>query len=134
MNREVTDEHLEVALKQFGSLGARIMREIWEGRVEEPFTVRTVLARMPDLAYNTVMTILSRLATRGLLTFTPASGRNPYQYRVAMDPERFLAWSIRRDAQRMVERYGDLALSAFADELEQLTPEERERLRTLIGH
>jgi predicted transcriptional regulator len=129
----VADEHLDVALKQFGSLGARIMREIWEGRVEEPFTVRTVLARMPDLAYNTVMTILSRLATRGVLTFTPASGRNPYQYRAAMDPEQFLAWSIRRDAQRMVERYGDLALSAFADELDQLTPEERERLHRLIG-
>ncbi len=125
------EEHLEVALKQFGSLGARIMSEIWEGRVEQPFTVRTVLARMPDLAYNTVMTILSRLATRGVLTFTPASGRKPYQYR-AMDPEQFLVWSIRRDAQRMVERYGDLALSAFADQLDQLAPEERERLRRLI--
>jgi hypothetical protein len=50
-----------------------------------------------------------------------------------MDPDQFLAWSIRRDAQRMVERYGDLALSAFADQVDQLTPEERERLRTLIG-
>src|SRR2546430_11538006 len=54
--------------------------------------------------------LLSRLASRGVLTFTPASGRNPYQYRVAMDTEQFVAWSIRRDAQRMVERYGELAL------------------------
>jgi len=128
----VADDHLDVALKQFGSLGARIMREIWEGRVEEPFTVRAVLARMPDLAYNTVMTVLSRLAAKGVLAFTPASGRNPYQYRVAMDPEQFLAWSIRRDAQRMVERYGDLALSAFADHLDQLTLDERQRLHRLI--
>ena len=128
----MTDEDLDVALRHFGPLGARIMREIWEGRVEQPFTVRSVMARMPELAYNTVMTILSRLATRGVLTFTPASGRNPYQYRAAMDPEQFLAWSIRRDAQRMVERYGDLALSAFADQLDQLTPEQRERLRRLI--
>src|SRR2546430_17184304 len=86
------------------------MREIWDGGVEEPFTVRSVQARMPELAYNTVLTILSRLASRGVLTFTPASGRNPYQYRVAMDTEQFVAWSIRRDAQRMVERYGELAL------------------------
>jgi len=123
---------MDVALKQFGPLGARIMREIWEGHVQEPFTVRSVQARMPELAYNTVMTILSRLATRGVLTFTPAGGRNPYLYRAAMDPEQFLAWSIRRDAERMVQRYGDLALSAFADQLDQLTPEQRERLRTLI--
>lgn len=128
----MTDEHLDVALKQFGSLGARIMREIWEGRVEEPFTVRSMQARMPELAYNTVMTILTRLANRGVLTFTPAGGRNPYQYRAAMDAEQFLAWSIRRDAERMVERYGELALSAFAAQLDQLTSEERERLRTLI--
>ena len=128
----MTDEHLDIALQQFGSLGARIMREVWEGRVDEPFTVRSVLARMPDLAYNTVMTILSRLATRGVLTYTPATGRNPYQYRAAMNPEQFVAWSIRRDAQRMVERYGDLALSAFADQLDHLTPDERERLRGLI--
>ena len=128
----MADEHLDVALNQFGPLGARIMRELWERRVDEPFTVRTVLARMPDLAYNTVMTILSRLASRGVLTFTPASGRSPYQYRVAMDPHQFLVQAIRRDADRMVERYGDLALSAFADQLDQLTTEERERLRGLI--
>jgi predicted transcriptional regulator len=108
------------------------MREIWEGHVPESFTVRDVQARMPELAYNTVMTILSRLATRGVLTFTPASGRSPYLYRAAMDPEQFLVWSVRRDAERMVERYGEVALSAFGEQLDQLTPEQRERLRKLI--
>ncbi len=128
----MADDRLDVALKQFGSLGARIMREIWEGRVEEPFTVRSVQARMPELAYNTVMTILSRLAARGILTFSPASGRNPYQYRVAVDPERFLVGAVRHDVERMLERYGDVALSAFGEQLDQLTPEQRERLRKLI--
>lgn len=128
----MTDRRLDVALKQFGPLGARIMREIWEGGVEQPFTVRSVQARMPELAYNTVLTILTRLAARGVLTFTPAAGRNPYQYRAAMDPDQFLAWAVRRDAERMVERYGEVALSAFDEQLDQLTPEQRERLRALI--
>ena len=128
----MTDRRLDVALKQFGPLGARIMREIWDGGVEEPFTVRSVQARMPELAYNTVLTILTRLATRGVLTFTPASGRNPYQYRAAMDPEQFLVWAVRRDAERMVARYGEVALSAFGEQLDQLTPEQRERLHGLI--
>src|SRR5882762_6006945 len=64
----MTDRRLDVALKQFGPLGARIMREIWDGGVEEPFTVRSVQARMPELAYNKVLTILTRLAARGVLT------------------------------------------------------------------
>ena len=128
----MAESELNRALKHLGPLEGRIMRVVWEHRVEEPFSVRSVLARMPDLAYTTVMTTLARLADKGILTFTAATGRQPYRYRAAMTAGQFLIWSSRRDAQRMVERYGDLALAAFADRLDHLTAEQRERLQELI--
>lgn len=128
----MADGELTRALKHFGPLEGRIMRVVWERQVEEPFSVRSVLERMPDLAYTTVMTTLARLADKGILTFTPATGRQPFRYRATMAPGQFLIWASRRDAQRMVERYGDLALATFADRLDHLTAAQRERLQKLI--
>jgi len=122
----------ETAVDQLGPLEARIMRLVWEGRVEEPFVVRSVLALIPELAYTTVMTTLHRLAEKGILQVSPVSGQRAHQYRAALDPAAFLSWASRRDADRMVARYGDLALAAFADRIDQLSPGQRERLRKLI--
>ena len=123
---------LETALDRLGPLEARIMRLVWERRVGEAFVVRSVLALMPDLAYTTVMTTLNRLAEKGILKVTPVAGQRAHRYVAALDPARFLIWASGRDADQMVARYGDLALAAFADRIDQLSPPQRERLRRLI--
>lgn len=124
---------MEAALDQLGPLEARIMRLVWDRQVEQPvFVVRTILALMPDLAYTTVMTTLNRLAEKGILHVAPVPGQRAHQYRAAMDPAGFLVWASGRDADQMIARYGDLALAAFADRIEQLSPEQRKRLRNLI--
>lgn len=123
---------LETALEQLGPLEARIMRLVWEGRVAESFVVRSALRLTPDLAYTTVMTTLNRLAEKGILKVKPVTGQRAHEYRAALDPAAFLVWSSRRDAERMIARYGDLALAAFADRIDQLSPSQRERLRKLI--
>ncbi len=108
------------------------MRLVWEGRVGESFVVRSVLALMPELAYTTVMTILNRLAEKGILKVNPVAGQRAHRYLAALNPSEFLVWASRRDADQMVARYGDLALAAFADRVDQLSDAQRDRLRRLI--
>jgi predicted transcriptional regulator len=123
--------NLDRALGLLGPLEARIMRAIWTGQVAEPFAVRDVRAHMPELAYTTVMTTLGRLADKGLLVAQASIGKRAYDYRSAGSPEAFLAAASHREAQQVVDRYGDAALAAFAASLDALTPEQRRRLAEL---
>ena len=124
---------LDRALGLLGRLEARIMRAVWTGQVPQPFAVRDVHAHMPELAYTTVMTTLRRLADKGLLIADATVGKRAYDYRAAGTPEAFLAAASRREAQQVLDRYGDAALAAFAARLDALTPEQRQRLEELEG-
>lgn len=114
-----------------GPLEARVMREAWSEAVCQPFIVREMLDRMPDLAYTTVMTILNRLVGKGLLEMERAGRHQPNRYRVHWSPEAFLIDSSRREAERFVLRYGEAGLAAFATRLEPLSDQQLERLREL---
>jgi predicted transcriptional regulator len=124
---------LERALSLLGPLEARIMQAVWSGQVAEPFAVRDVHAHMPELAYTTVMTTLRRLADKGLLAADATVGKRAYDYRTAATPEAFLTAASHREAQQVLDRYGDAALAAFAARLDALTPEQRRRLEELEG-
>jgi predicted transcriptional regulator len=124
---------LDRALDLLGRLEARIMRAVWTAQVPEPFTVRDVHAHMPELAYTTVMTTLRRLADKGLLVADATVGKRAYDYQPAGTPEAFLAAASQREAQQVLDRYGDVALAAFAARLDALTPEQRKRLEELEG-
>jgi predicted transcriptional regulator len=124
---------LHRALGLLGRLEARIMRAVWTGQVPEPFTVRDVHAHMPELAYTTVMTTLRRLADKGLLVADATLGKRAYDYRSAGTPEAFLAAASQREAQQVLDRYGDAALGGFAARVDALTPEQRKRLEELKG-
>lgn len=124
---------LERALGLLGRLEARIMRAVWTGQVPEQFAVHDVRAHMPELAYTTVMTTLRRLADKGLLVADATLGKRAYDYRSAGPPEAFLAAASQREAQQVLDRYGDAALAAFAARLDALTPEQRQRLEELEG-
>jgi predicted transcriptional regulator len=124
---------LDRALGLLGRLEARIMRAVWTEQVPQPFTVRDVHAHLPELAYTTVMTTLRRLADKGLLVADATVGKRAYDYRPAGTPEAFLAAASRREAQQVLDRYGDAALAAFAARLDALTAEQRRRLEELEG-
>lgn len=120
---------LEKALALLGPLEGRIMREVWTGGVPPLFVVRDMQARMPDLAYTTVMTTLGRLAQKGLLRSAHINGQRAYGYAATGTPEDSVVASSLREVADVVDRYGDVALSAFAARLEALTPAQRERLQ-----
>jgi predicted transcriptional regulator len=128
------DQELERALKVLGPLEGRIMRAVWSGSVEPPFTVREIQKVTPELAYTTLMTTLSRLAEKGILTQTRVAGQRAYEYRAAGGASEFLAMASRDQVARMLEQFGDAALAAFAARIDGLTAEQLERLRRTAEH
>lgn len=107
------------------------MRTVWSGAVGDSFVVRDVQERMPELAYTTVMTTLSRLGQKGLLRAKVVRQKRAYEYAPAMSPTEFVTRASRRDVDQIVKRYGDAALAAFAVRLDKLNEEQRDRLRGL---
>ena len=125
------DDQLTRSLSLLGPLEGRLMQLIWDGRVREPFIVRDVLALTPELAYTTVMTTLNRLPDKGLLNVTKVGSHQAHKYRANGGVKEFLADSGRAEVDRLVERYGDAALAAFAARLDRLSPATREALKKL---
>ena len=125
------DDQLTRALSLLGPLEGRLMKLIWDGRVREPFIVRDVLVLTPELAYTTIMTTLNRLADKGLLSVTKVGSHQPHKYRASGGVKEFLTDSGRAEVDRLVERYGDAALAAFAARLDRLSPATREALKRL---
>ena len=104
------------------------MRAVWalgEGSVAE---VSDELASRGGrrLAYTTVMTMLSRLHERGLLTRRKV-GRG-YVYRPVADEASLLVTLSDRAVDAVLARYGTAALRQFAERLADLDPDVRQQL------
>lgn len=95
------------------------MREVWSGNVRAPFVVSDVHARMPELAYRTVMAAVVRLAERGLLHAERAPGQEAVLYQAAGSPDDFLARTVRQRTDDLVRLYGDVAFAAFSKRLDR---------------
>ncbi|MGH2949991.1 MAG: BlaI/MecI/CopY family transcriptional regulator [Solirubrobacteraceae bacterium] len=116
---------------RLGDLEAEVMEHVW--RMGEA-TVRSVLELINDgaekqRAYTTVMTVMSNLDGKGLLTrrregktdvYTPVTSR-----------EEYLDARARAEAAALVGRYGEAALMAFVQQMDELDPKRRKKLRRL---
>src|SRR5260370_13575165 len=97
------DDQLTRAMSLLGPLEGRLMKLIWDGRVNEPFIVRDGLALTPQLAYTTVMTTLNRLAEKGLLSVTKIGSHHPHKSRGNGGEKNCLADSRRAELDRLAE-------------------------------
>lgn len=108
------------------------MDEVW-GQGEA--TVRAVLTALnrdtKERAYTTVMTIMSRLARKGLLTRT-RTGKSDL-YRPVMSREEYLDARAEAEVEALVEEFGDVALAHFAEQVEGLDRKQLRALRELAG-
>jgi predicted transcriptional regulator len=109
-----------------GPLEAEVMAVLW--RAGQPLPVRDVAAelnavRNPALAYTTVMTVMSRLAGKGILARS-RSGRRFVYAPVAADTAEIAVRGV-------LAEFGDAALARFVERAE-LDPQLRERLRRLM--
>lgn len=117
---------MAVAPPSLGSLEAKIMRVVW-GRPGRFMPVRDVLDLIDDdLAYTTVMTVMTRLAEKGFLR--RRRERRAWAYRAAMSREAYAAATM-AEALDVADNRTAALLHFVAD----LDDAEAAALRRLLG-
>ena len=124
--------HDEVVDHLLGELEAPIMRMMWE---RGSASVREILSALNDdqrrhLAYTTVMTVMSRLTDKGLLSRERRGKMHVYRPTATRDG--FLRHAAARRVQELVAEFGDFAVAQFLAEVTELTPERRRQLEQLV--
>ncbi|MEO8632332.1 MAG: BlaI/MecI/CopY family transcriptional regulator [Chloroflexota bacterium] len=119
------------AVSFLGPLETEVMGRLWKRRSATVRDIVDDLGRSRELAYTTVMTIMGRLYTKGLL-LRERDGKM-YVYRPAFTREEHRG-RISRDLVRgLVDEFGDVALAAFSAELDGVDALHRSALRRLAG-
>lgn len=110
--------------RETGALEGEVLAHLWAA--EEPLTAGEVRANMgEDLAYTTVLTILTRLHNKGLVD-RERRGR-AYAYRPSVSEAELTAKRMRRFLDRAGDR--EAVLMHFVDEL---SGDDEEALRRLV--
>lgn len=78
------------------------------------------------IAYTTIMTIMSRLTTKGLLK--RKCGGKAYLYEQNYSKDKFLANASQQIIRNFVSSFGDGAVAHFAQEIEKIPKEKRKKL------
>lgn len=112
--------------KVLGPLETEVMEVLWAAH--EPLSVRAVLERLnenrdADLAYTTVMTVMTRLADKEILR--RERDKRGYLYEAAAPDAAAIA------VRNVVREFGDAAVAGFLDEA-SADPGLRQRLRHLM--
>jgi len=113
-----------------GELESQIMTWLWS---HEEGTVRDVqkgLKIEPEPAYTTIMTVMSRLAQKGLLSKTKRG--HAFLYRPVMSKTQFQKTMMRTVMGSLVDSFGTPALSHFVDTVHDALPEKIDELAELI--
>ncbi len=115
--------------RYLGELQAEVLRVFWE---RESATVREVVEdlnrrRRRKLAYTTVLTLVSRLFSRGLLDREP-EGRG-FRYRAAKSREDLLAGLSDELIDRLLDDFGELAIARFDARVGELDGDRKAKLR-----
>jgi predicted transcriptional regulator len=112
-------------------LEAEVMEEVWR---QGEASVRSVMeacnrSRRQPRAYTTYLTIMVRLDRKDLLQ-RRREGKTDF-YRPRLSKDDYLAARAEAEVDALVAQYGDVALSHFARQMEQLDPERRRALQRL---
>jgi predicted transcriptional regulator len=115
------------AEKLLGALELDVMRIIWERKLATVRDVLEVLATQRPLAYTTVMTIMGRLAEKGLLTVNKRS--KTHFYHAVYTQEEFEAQAVSKVVDSLLADFGsELAIHQFVERLSAVDPEQLRRL------
>ncbi len=114
-----------------GSLETEVMEEVWRQRETTIRRVWEVLRRHRRLSFNTVMTVMNRLATKGFLVRRGPSGR--YRFQARESREVFLAEVSRAIVAGLIKDFGDYAVAQFVAALREVDPAKLEALRQTVA-
>ena len=112
-----------------GPLETAVMERLWKRRKATVRDVVDDLSPNRSLAYTTVMTIMTRLHAKGLLT-RDRDGKT-YVYRPAFSRDEHRAKLSRDLVRGLVDEFGDVALAQFTAELDSVDSAHRAALRRI---
>jgi predicted transcriptional regulator len=112
-------------------LESEVMEQLWAGGEA---SVRSVMEALnararKERAYTTYMTIMARLHKKGLLS-RRREGKTDY-YAPAYERDEYMALRAKTEVEGLVDQYGDVALSHFAEQMARLDPARRRALQRL---
>ncbi len=114
---------------RLGELETAVMELCWQ---RDEVTVRDIWSALQPtraLAYTTVMTIMQRLATKGILS-ARKQGKT-YYYRVTAQPDELIAQRAQAAVRDVLSNFGEVAITQFLKELDGLDPQRLAALRGL---
>lgn len=122
----------QVQNRVLGELESKIMEIIWRQKgaisVKE---VAEILSKKRQIAYTTVMTIMSRLVDKGVLV-RHLSGLS-YLYKSKVGKEQFIAKTVHGIFSSAVSILGEEALTHFVKEIQKINPKKRRELLEILG-
>ena len=117
-----------------GSLEEEIMQIIWKEKTASVRCVFDILKKKRDIAYTTIMTIMSRLHVKGILA-RHLHENGSYIYSPAQTKEKFLASISERVIKELLKNCGEVAVARFIDIVEagnfKKSAEWRKRLKKI---
>jgi predicted transcriptional regulator len=116
-------------VRYLGALQGQVMAILWQ---RESATVREVLddlnkKRKRKLAYTTVLTLVSRLWSRGLLE-REQEGRG-FRYRAAKTRDELLGELSEQLIDRLLDDFGEIAIARLGARLDSLDPSRVAKLK-----
>lgn len=118
------------ALTQLGSLESDVIRVVWDISEATVQQVKDILEPNRQLAYTTVMTVMSRLAEKGLLN-RRKEGR-AYVYTSGTSQEKVAGSLLKSLVDRLFDGATDKAIAHLLENDEQVDEDELDRLERLI--
>lgn len=116
-----------------GDLEKAVMDIVWKHGQATVREVHTVLQKKRELAYTTVMTVMSRLAEKEVLCRQEQSDGS-FIYRPCQTKDEFDAKVSRNLAGELLRHFGPVAVAQFVDALEEIDPKQlallHERLKS----
>ncbi len=113
-----------------GELESQVMEVVWARGAATVREVHEAVNRQRPLAYTTIMTVMTRLAEKGILRRELVEGA--YVYRPAEPRAAFEARAASRLLKEALEAYGDAAIASFVDLLAEHDPDQIARLDRLL--
>ena len=115
------------------ALESEVMEELWARSEATVRDVQEALNARSDKvrAYTTLLTVMTRLDSKGLLVRRRAGRLDVYS--PALSRDAYLQARAEAEVRALVDDFGDLALAHFARHVDQLDAERLDKLRKLAG-
>jgi predicted transcriptional regulator len=112
--------------KGLGPLEHQIMDIVWEQKTATVYSVVDKICKEKQLAYTTVMTVMSRLAKKGILQ-REKKGKT-FVYSPIESKDKFIHQLVQNTISKMVDMFGEDALVAFVDETKNISIDNKKKL------